>query len=225
MMRKTVIYPAMLITMLASVASAATVTGDQVVASVKKAFAVVKDYRVDAKITVKGSNINISNMPMTIYYKKPDKIHVQAKDGAAVVPKGTMIGNPIEELTRGSKVSYVKAEKKNGVDCHVIKITGNGQPPMTVWVDKKHHVITATQNSGDFSVNTTWRYKMVDGKYYLPVEVSATTQIPGGQGMRHGPKPAAPASSPEQVKMVVSFSNYAVNKGIDDKIFVEKPRK
>lgn len=223
-MRKTFGAVIVCILTLAGAAQAGKITGDQVVASVKKTYAAINDYRVDASLSITGPNIKISKMAMTIYYKKPNRVHVEAKDGVALVPQGSFVGNPIEELSHGSKATYLRSENKAGCYCHVVGLTSPNGPETTLWVDGKRGVIVASESSGQYKAGSIWRYKLVDGKYYLPVEISAVMSVPGGGGFGRGSRHRYEASGPQQANMVVSFSNYVVNKGISDKIFERKSR-
>ncbi|MCE5199946.1 outer membrane lipoprotein-sorting protein [bacterium] len=199
---------------MASAASAAHVSAEAVMAAVKKQYAKVRDYRVEAVLNVKGPSLSIHNMGMTVYYKKPNKVHVDAKSGMAMVPQGTFFGNPIEDLARGTQPVYMKSECKDGHDCHVIRLdSANGNPGVTVWVNKKLNLIVATETPGAYGVRTNWRYDKIDGKYYMPVEIRA--QMPSNN----------PSKPDQRVKVTVRFTNYILNKGIRDSIFQEKPLK
>lgn len=209
---------------LTGTAHAARITGDQVIASVKKTFAAINDYKVGASLSITGTDIKINKMAMTIYYKKPNKVHVEARDGVALVPEGGFVGNPIEDLARGSKATYLRSETKAGSYCHVVGLKSPDKPETTLWVDSKRWVIVATDSSGSFTASSIWRYKLVDGKYYLPSEISANMSIPGGGGFHRGPRHEDKPSRPRVAKMTVKFENYTVNKGISDKIFERKPR-
>ncbi len=189
--------------------------GEAILAALKKGFAGVNDCTATVSLTVKGPQMSINGMRMTLYYKKPNKIHVEAEQGMAMFPRGDFFGNPIQELANGARAVYVKSERKLGVDCHVLKLTrtnaGPDAPAMTVWVDKKHMVAVAVESTGTAALKSSWRYETIGGKYYLPVEMIAELRPPGGPN----------AGKP--VKSTIKFSNYKVNKGISDKIFESKP--
>ena len=190
-------------------------SGEDVIALVKRTYDAVNDYRVDVTLTVKSEMISIKDMRMTVYYKKPDKLHVEAKQGFAVVPTGTYLGNPMDELTRHAKPVYLKSAKKQGRNCHVIRLDPKSDvaaPKITVWVDAQRGVIVATEMSGPNRVKSVWRHAKIDGKYYLPVEITAEMPLAG--------KPWQQGTG----KVTLKFANYRVNKGISDKVFQQKPR-
>lgn len=195
----------------AAAAWAANPSGQAVMAAVLRRTAAVNDYRVDLKLTVKGENISINGMAMTLYYKKPDKMRIEARQGVGIIPSGTYIGDPIAGILRQRKPVYLKSERLNGVECHVLRLEPAeptaGQQPMTVWVDKRRNVVLATEASEPFHTRTTWRYSTVERRFYLPVEMKAEIDMEQ-QG---------------KVRAVVTFSGYRINRGIPDSVFDQKP--
>lgn len=192
-----------LVLLIAWPALAAAPTGDAIIASVKRAFSPINDYRCDVTVTVQGPQISINNMSMTLYFKKPNRMHIDAKQGFAVAPSGNFLGNPIEELSKGH-ATYLGTERNQGRECYVLKLSGQGVNPK-LYVDKARSVIVATED--ERGSKAIWRYGRVDGKYYLPSEIRAEMPNPRGGS--------------ERVKTTIRFSNYRVNKGISDKIFEE----
>ena len=145
-------------------------TGDEVVAGLVREFGVIRDYRVQASLTVNGPDISINNMKLTVCYKKPDKIHVEGSGGLAIIPRGTFMGNPITDIAGSGKAEYVKHETRAGRACDVVRLRDSGT---LVWADCERHVILATETEGVYGNKTTWGYVKLDGKYYLPCELRA----------------------------------------------------
>lgn len=200
-----------------ALAASAEPSADAIFASLKKGFAGVRDYQADVSLSVKGPNVSINNMRMRLYFKKPNKIHVEAAQGMAMIPPGSFFGNPMSELATGARPVYLRTERKLGRNCDVLKLVnpkaGANAQAVTLWVDKEHTVVVAMETSGQMAVKTSWRYEKTDGKYYLPVEITADIRMPRG--------PETGQSS----KAVIKFSNYRINKGISDKVFEKKPGK
>jgi len=193
-------------------------SADQILGSLKKGFVGVNDYRAGVSLTVKGPKVSINDMRMTLYFKKPNKVHIDTEQGVAIIPSGSFFGNPANDLAAGARPVYVRSERKLGRDCYLLKLTrqnpGPSMPEMMVWIDKQHTVIVAMESSTAAAMKTSWRYKMIDGKYYLPVEITAELR-----------PPEAP-NADQPVKATIKFSNYRVNKGISDKIFEDnRPKK
>lgn len=194
-------------------ASSAGPSGEAIFAGLKRAIAAVNDYRADVSLTIKGPKMSINDMGMTVYFKKPGKIHVDAAQGMAVVPNGNFFGDPMNELANGHPV-YIRTEKRRGVDCYLLRLDnpktkGN---VMQVWVDTKRPVLVAMETEINGGTKSAWKYEKIEGKYYLPVEITADTSAPAG------PNAGRP------IKVTIKFTNYRVNKGISDKIFVQENR-
>jgi outer membrane lipoprotein-sorting protein len=191
-------------------ALAGTPSADKIIAAMKRQYSTVNDYKADVSLTVKGPKVSINNMRMTVYFKKPNKIHVEATQGLAMVPSGNYFGDPLGHIGDNAHAKYLRTESRSGRQCYVLSLT-NGQTPLTVWVDKQRSVMVAMDS--ERGLKTSWKYDRIDGKYYVPSEIRAD--------VREGQGPAG--SGP--TKVTVKFSNYKVNKGIDDKIFQEKKQK
>lgn len=212
-------YSAMLFVVFAAAACAVWavgITGEQVVAAVKSRFAPIKDYKTDITMNLKGPGVSINNMKMTLYFKKPNKIHIDAREGMGMVPPGNYFGNPIDELTKNKKAVYLRSEKRNKANCNVVRLDPaqkqSNDACMLVWVDKARNVIVAVE-CPDHGLKSNWSYTKVDGKYYLPSQISAEMDAPSQSG------------KPQKATTTIKFANYQVNKGISDKVFEPKPAK
>lgn len=143
-------------------------------------------------------------------YKRPDKVHIEAEQGVAMFPRGSLFGNPLEGFGKAARAEYVKSERKLGVDCYALRLTAADSKPgaqATVWVDKKHTVIVAAESTGPVGMKTSWRYQTIDGKYYLPIQMNAELHQ------------QADPDAGRVINSTIRFSNYRINKGISDKVF------
>ncbi len=216
-MRRITTAVLVILVLAASVALAAAPSADAIFESVKKGFAGVNDYRADVTLTIKGPQVSINDMRMTLYFKKPNKVHVEAAQGMAMVPPSSFFGNPMTVLPSGARPVYVKSERKCDRECDLLKLanpkTDARASAVYIWVDKDRKVIVAMETSGEMATKTAWRYQKVDGKHYMPTEITADMKMP------HGPKAG------QSSKAVIQFTNYRINKGISDKVFQRKPGK
>lgn len=217
-MRRLLSIVVLLILMTPAVADAPS--GEKILAAMKKQLSSVNDYRADITLTVKGPKISINNMQMTVYYKKPNKIHVEAKQGFAMMPGGNYFGDPLGEMS-SAKATYVRTEKKQGRECYLLDVA-TPQDSMKLWVDRQRSVMVAMEGRQGFK--TAWQHEKIDGKYYLPSQISADVQGPAVGHRRHGATQDQSIQS-GPTKVTIKFGNYKVNKGIDDKIFEDKKRK
>ena len=80
--------------------SAKPLSAQEIVKRAADEYDRVQDYMVDAKVTVSSPDVHVPEMNVKIYFKKPDKLHVESKSGFAVLPKqGLVAGNPLRNLS------------------------------------------------------------------------------------------------------------------------------
>lgn len=212
---------------------AAAPSAESLIGLARKNFAAIRDYSVDIRLDVQSEALAVKGMAMTLYYKKPDKTRIVAKEGFAAMPRSLTLGNVIDEITKHSVPFLVRQEKLNGVDCYKIRLDPNSssnQPRTRLWLDKSG-LIRAIKVDGPYPVSTEWHYGKVDEKFYLPRQITARISTPAGSPYRHQPSNAGAAgrgargpqaqtgSAVQTVNATLSFSNYKVNKGISDSVF------
>lgn len=197
----------------------------------------VRDYTADVKVTLDVNYMKIPPLEGKLYYKVPDKIRMVRKDGISILPKKNMslsLGN----LIPAGKVSVIDAGTANlhGKTLRVLKVIPeddkSGIILSKIWIDEANllalHTETTTQNDGTVTMD------LVFGKYVkqsLPDKVTITMDIkeyklPKGITMDYSevPTTAGPKKPQGDSKgnIIINYSNYVVNKGVDDGVFVEK---
>jgi len=192
--------------------------------SASKNYDVIEDYIVDIKVSVESPKVHMPEMPATMYYKRPDKLHVESKDGFTILPKqGVLIGNPLKPFLAGSDLAMAEPEQVQGLNCYVIKgsFKKDGRTiESTVWIDKNDQLFRQMYINPEEgpSVKVKIWYTKADIRYWVPSSTAAQVLFPAY------PSDEEPAhSQPTIVNM--KFSNYRINTGLSDKLFKEKPRK
>lgn len=184
-------------------------------------YEVIKDYTADAKVTVESPSMHVPEMLVTIYYKKPDKLHVESNDGFAVLPKqGAVVGNPLKYLMTASDLTIDRSERMLGDDCYVIKGSfkrDGREVQSTVWVEKRNFLVRqlATNPEWGPSVSVQLWYTRVGMKYWLPSTTSARVSIPP----LPGETPDFKGRDNEPTMVNIKFEKYRVNTGLSDRIF------
>lgn len=182
-------------------------------------FKLIRDYKADLMMSIKGPQISINQMRMVVYYKQPNKVKIDAREGMAFAPNDISMSSPASKITQWGKPKYLGVQNKRNIECWAYSVTDPKQPTMkmTVWIDPKRMVIIATQAKGEGTISSEWDYSRVSG-YYLPSIIKASIDMPSMHGMPQNHK----ASGNIKTDINVKFSNYAVNKGIPDSLFKEK---
>lgn len=213
-----------LVTLLVSPADAKEPSAKDILRSASRNYDVIEDYTVDIKVSVESPNVHMPEMPATMYYKRPDKLHVESKDGFVMLPKqGVLIGNPLKPFLTGSDLAIVEPERVLDRDCYVIKGSFKKDDrtiESTVWIDKKDQLVRQMYiNPGEGpSVKVKIWYTKADMRYWVPSSTAAQVSFPAYPGNKEQVR-----SQPTIVNM--KFSNYRINTGLSDKLFKEKPRK
>lgn len=209
----------LIIMLSANPAPAGKLNAKQVLERSSRHYELIKDYSVDAVIAYDSPVMHVPEMKVKIYYKKPDKLNVESKDGLALLPrKGVVAGNPLKDLLACTDLSIEKSERLSGLDCYVIKgtLTQDEREIQTlVWIDKKQWLVRkmAANPSNGPSVNVDLKYKRFDNRYWLPVSTKAKISLPPMPGGNKDAKPGKPTV------VTAEFSNYRINTNLNDKIF------
>lgn len=208
-------------------AASSAITARQTLEKASRNYEIINDYTVDAQLNIDSPDIQIPKTKVKIYYKKPDKVHVESRDGLAILPRnGLFTGNPLKNFMSADELLITGSTIIDGRDCYVISASfiKDDRPVETkVWIDKKDWLVMRISANPGFgpSVDVSLKYSKVEGKYWLPVYTKAKLTIPP---MKHGHgnfKPGPPKPS----IAIIRFSNYHVNKGIKDSVFIEKPER
>ncbi len=207
--------------LLVTASCSADMTAKQILAKASVNYDVIKDYVVDAHLTVESPQMHVPGMQVRIYYKKPNKLHIDSKDGFAMLPRqGAIMGNPLKDMQSITDLTVSRSQKVLGDDCYVV--TGTVQKDdrsneITVWIDKKNFLARQISTNPEWgpSISAKLWYTRVANKYWLPQMTSAKISIPPLPEEHMDPKrkPGGPTI------ITLKFSNYRVNAGIDDKVF------
>ncbi len=212
----------------ASVYSAAPkkMTVNDVFALVQKNYNSISDYQVEATVNADFNNpkMHITNSQAIIYFKRPDKVKVEAKSGFAMMPE-TFPGDPVTAIKSAFNATYEGTVKYNGVPAYVLKLkpkTTEHQGAATLFIEQKRGLILGSlMREQGFSIATKWNYGRVDGKYWLPSEIKVA--MSGSFPVRSHPgHQTRPEMKSGKGSATVKFTNYRVNKGIPDNIFAKK---
>lgn len=196
-------------------------------------FNKVKDYEADINVKVDISFIKVPDTKAKIYFKQPDKNKIDSK-GFAMLPKQS-INFSITELLKGNyNAFYVKAEKINNKNCDVIKVIPNNDSSdvilATLWVDETRSAVSKVELTGKRSGTTTIDFEYEDKNFNLPSKVifafnlgnSAMQQMPNANQQQEEHESRRGRMQNLSGKVILTYSNYKINKGIPDSFFDEK---
>jgi len=211
---------------------------DEIINEVIKNFNKVNDYQVDVNIKVDVEFIKVPETKAKIYFKQPDKIHLEA-EGFAMLPKKGLEFSPSSLLKKDYTAIYERDIDLNGFKTSIVKVIPLGDQGevilSTYWIDQKKQVIrkveSTTKTNGTFTIDFTYDDKI---KYPLPAKIlfsfnmdkmNIPSTISGETNTENPDKKKKNSDSRTKGKVIVNYSNYLVNKGVPDSIFANKDKK
>ena len=193
----------------------------------------VNDYEASGEMKTNVSFMKVPAAQVKVYFKKPNKIKIKNEKGISLVPKGTVSISLNNLLSGEYQALDGGVDNVNGTPVKVVKllpVDENGEVVLSkLYIDEKNLLIlrakTTTRESG------TNELEMMYGKfaaYALPDKIifSFNTQdykLPKGVTFDYDDgspkKKEAPASQTQRGKIEITYSTYAINKGISDDVF------
>ena len=212
-----------------------TPSAEEILNRMEASFEKIEDYVVTLEATIKMKGVNIPRRKATLFYKKPNKIHIESK-GLMILPMQPMVLNAHylrekyspssvhKEATNEDKILYrlKLVPKEDGADVRI-----------EIWVEDKHWSIRKMEitrfNGATISAHV--EYMMIKDKYRLPRKVQVELTIPASHRRSylfegHGDAEDLnenDSTEPRKGIVTISFKDYRdVNAGLSDEIFKKK---
>lgn len=211
---------------------------EAILEKVKADFEKVEDYQVDVQTKIDVSFLKMPDRKATIFYKKPDKFHIDSEN-FAMLPKSGLNFSPLGFLNYKYTAFYEREDTVQGIPASVIKVIpleGSAEVILsTLWIDIKRNIIVKVESSrkpqGNFTVNL--QYLKTSEGFWLPSSILFEFSIDGsGLPKRFGDDSGSndkqkkdDSKKVETGKVHLTYSNYKVNKGLPDSIFEQKSDK
>jgi outer membrane lipoprotein-sorting protein len=196
---------------------------------VKAQFDKVHDYSATLTATVNMERINIPPMQLKVYFKQPNKVHIESKN-FAMLPREGFALNPTDLLTNFD-ATIEETTREEGSTVYRLRLVSKPVPNRPVresriWVDGNRWVITRLETSPmeGRTIEIRFEYATVQSEYILPSLMEASFDFSQGDddtAARRGGHVRMPSKGSVEVK----YSEYVVNKGLSDEIFEKKEKK
>jgi outer membrane lipoprotein-sorting protein len=204
---------------------AQTLTASQILANVQKQFEQVNDYTVTLHATVNIEHLNIPDMTVKLYFKQPDKIHVESKNFAMLPKEGiTLTPSLLIAKFDATLVETVQGGSGKIYKLHLISKPEPGKLTIEsyVWVDGATWTITRFETipAASRRISIAFDDTLIEGKYFLPKKITATFGSPETDTATV-PFPESKFSQhmPRKGDVTILYSGYQVNTGLPDEIF------
>jgi len=206
-------------------------TADELVKQVKAKLDKVNNYQADGKLKTNVSFLKAPIANVSVYYKQPGKLKIINKSGISLIPKGS-VNISLSNLFLGNTSYDIIDVGKDSMGLHIIKLLpkeDTGEIILsTLYIDEKNALIkrskTTTKDNG------TYELEMSYGKYAdwgLPDKTifsfnTKDYKMPKGVTLDYddgSKKNNKDVLKNKKGKVEVTFSNYRINKGVDDSFF------
>jgi len=211
---------------------------EEILEKVKLEFENIEDYQVDVKIKVDVDFLKMPDREATIFYKKPDKFHIDSEN-FAMLPKSGLNFSPLGFLNYKYTAFYEKEDTINGTLTSVIKVIpleGNADVILsTFWIDTSRNLIIKAELSrkpqGSFIIDL--KYLKTSESYWLPsslvfsftVDRSLIPRRFNDRGNSESKEKSKDSEKEQTGKVYLNYSNYKVNTGLPDELFDDKEAK
>jgi len=216
---------------------------DKILEEAKKTFEIVNDYVVDVNIKVDVDFLKVPETEAKIYYKEPNKVHLES-DGFALLPKDGMDFSPLGLLKDEYTAIYERTDTIEGNKTDVVKVIPLGDANdiilTTLWIDESMHIIRKVESTPkiggtfkielkydisktEFPLPSTMIFSFNVDKLDLPRGISGEMNEDSQELKMKNEKKKNEKKSTEG-KVYITYKNYKVNKGIPDSVFEEKKK-
>lgn len=208
----------------------------QVFADLIRPYRGLNDYSVKIRAKVDMPNIRVPDFTATIYFKKPDKFHVETKRFAPI-PRNSGVFNPFQFDPDKNRFEFLRTENLEGALTDLYRVEPlDPKSPIRyyqVWVGgnpKRIIQIESLSLRGTRAmVKVTHQLvEQSDGKWLLPANVNIHLTFPEGaqapEGLTTRDNPVAGGmrrldEMSGEGDITIAYADWRVNTGLDDSRF------
>ncbi|HEX7571908.1 MAG TPA: hypothetical protein VF514_02365, partial [Bacteroidota bacterium] len=200
--------------------------GETILRNVEARLAGVYDYTVTLEVVADIERLNVPPMHATMYFKQPDKVHIDA-EGFAMLPREGLQPNVGKLLARYA-VAGVDKDTLDGIEVRKVTLQAKSDRSfprsLTVVVNPQRWTTERIITSGgaDRLATISFSYVQVEG-IWLPGGMTAAFAFapPDSAGIDLPAGPLRPQQKPRNGTVTVRYSNYRLNTGLSDDIFAK----
>lgn len=207
-------------------------TAEEIIRKVKTKVDKVNDYEAKGILKTNVSFIKTPVADVKVYFKKPQKIKIKNESGISLVPKGSVnisLSNVFEKI---GEYDVIDVNKESGTGFRVIKLLPKSEESdivlSTLYIDENLMVIRKARITS--KENGTHELELSYGKYTeygLPDKLIfifnvKDYKLPKGIAFDYDDgidKKKTAEQKDEKGKVEITYSEYKINKGIQDSVF------
>ena len=213
-------------------------TAEEILSKVRELFNEIEDYTVEVIANVDMPGLRAPEMRATLYYKSPDRIHVEST-GFSILPREGIAPDPKKLEERYS--SHLEGEQDfEGRSVYRLKLIPKKEYKRELatilLVDRERSVVWRIQklNEEEPFLTVDFEYELVEGRFFLPRESSAEivlARMPGRESESYFPGRGVERfeslfseeekTPPKNGYVTIRFEGYRINIGLPDSLFEE----
>ena len=205
-------------------------TVDDILRNLQSTFTEIEDYTALLHVETDIKQVRVPKMEVKVFFKQPDKLHLQSK-GFAMLPREGMLINPNRFSKEDFYMSILGKEIIKDMETFKLELVPRKEKikvrKLIIWVDPVKWISlkidTVTWHGQSIKVDFEYR-KFLD-RYWLPVKAKAAVDLSGFKGfssfheMPDWERGAGTGSMDKKGEIIVQFYDYRINEGIPDSIF------
>jgi len=213
-------------------------TAEEILSKVTNLFKGIEDYTVEVIANVDMPGLRAPEMRATLYYKSPDRIHLEST-GFSILPREGIAPDPKKLEDRYS--SHLEGEQDfEGRSVYRLKLIPKKEYKRELvtilLVDRERFVVWRIQKLHEEApfLTVDFEYELVEGRFFLPRESSAEivlARMPGRESESYFPGRGVERfeslfseeekTPPKNGYATIRFENYRINIGLSDSLFEE----
>lgn len=213
-----------------SLLNASGQSGADVIQKIKTKLEKINDYEAEGKMKTNVAFIKAPVATVKVFYKKPDKLLILNESGISFIPKGSVNIGINSVFVNMNAFDIIDAGRdKEGL--RVLKLLPKEDTAdivlSTLYIDEKNMVVkkskTTTRENGTYELDMSYAKYL---EYGLPDKVvfsfnTKDYKLPKGITLDYddGSEKNEDKLKNKKGTVEISYKNYIINKGIDNKIF------
>lgn len=214
-------------------------TAEELIGQVKAKLDKVNDYEAKGKMKMNVTFIKAPIATIKVYYKKPNKLRINNDKGISLIPKGSVNISIGTILTNTADFDIIDAGKEEKTNLRIVKLLPKDENAnvvlATFYIDEAEALVkkakTTTRENGTYDLELSYgKYKEfgLADKVILSFNTK-DYKLPKGVTFDYDDGTKKEQKMDDKMKnkkgrVEITYSNYQLNKGIADAIFVNETR-
>lgn len=196
----------------------------------------LNDYTAKIQVKVDMPNLRVPDFTATIYFKKPDKFHVETRRFAPI-PRDSGVFNPFQFDPEKNRIELQRTENLEGAPADLYRVepfdSKSSIRYYQVWVGGNPKRILQVESlsfrgaRGLVKITQQW-VEQGDGKWLLPAKVNVHLTFPEGGQAPEGPttRDNPLTGGMRQIDemsgegdIFITYADWRVNTGLEDSLF------